>query len=224
MKKYTISDIHGCNQTFQALLRQINFSPRDELYLLGDYVDRGPDSKGVIDTIWALRESGHAVHCLRGNHEQMLLFELEHSNWDYPGEPEVLQSFGIKRSSEIPKRYVDWLRQLPYYLEVDQYLLVHAGINTRAAAPFEDREFMLWARDWYPKINRDWLGKRLIVHGHTPISREDIRAQLAGIDRVPVINIDNGCVFPGQALNHLCAFELTEQRFFFQPYEDRWIP
>ncbi|MEL6721291.1 MAG: metallophosphoesterase, partial [Bacteroidota bacterium] len=56
MAKYAISDIHGCSKSFQALLEKINFSPKDELYLLGDYIDRGPDSKGVIDHVLSLKE------------------------------------------------------------------------------------------------------------------------------------------------------------------------
>ena len=52
MNKYAISDIHGCLKTFKALLTKLDFSKQDELYLLGDYIDRGPDSKGVIDYIW----------------------------------------------------------------------------------------------------------------------------------------------------------------------------
>ena len=76
MSKYAISDIHGCIATFKTLLDKIKFSKEDELYLLGDYIDRGPDSKGVIDHIWYLQKSGYQVHCLRGNHENMLLQEV----------------------------------------------------------------------------------------------------------------------------------------------------
>ncbi|MCC6412552.1 MAG: metallophosphoesterase, partial [Saprospiraceae bacterium] len=65
MKKYAISDIHGCNKTFLALLENLDFSKADELYLLGDYVDRGPDSKGVFDTIFRLQSEGYKVQCLR---------------------------------------------------------------------------------------------------------------------------------------------------------------
>ncbi|MFT5168289.1 MAG: serine/threonine protein phosphatase 1, partial [Saprospiraceae bacterium] len=64
MKQYAISDIHGCAKTFKALLEQISFSKEDVLYLLGDYVDRGPDSKGVIDHIWQLQSEGYTVFCL----------------------------------------------------------------------------------------------------------------------------------------------------------------
>lgn len=59
MRKFTISDIHGCAKTFKALLNRISFSKEDELYLLGDYIDRGPDSRGVIDHIWHLQKTGH---------------------------------------------------------------------------------------------------------------------------------------------------------------------
>lgn len=70
MPQYAITDLHGCARTFRALLDKIRFSKEDELYLLGDYINRGPDSKGVIDHILELRESGHTVHCLRGNHQR----------------------------------------------------------------------------------------------------------------------------------------------------------
>ena len=77
MKQYAIGDIHGCSKTFKELLDKIGLIEGDELYLLGDYIDRGPDSKGVIDTIFELREKGFKVICLRGNHESMLLDALK---------------------------------------------------------------------------------------------------------------------------------------------------
>ena len=70
MHRFAISDIHGCAKTFEALLDRIALSTQGELYLLGDYLDRGPDSKGVLDLIFRLQREGYAVHCLRGNHEQ----------------------------------------------------------------------------------------------------------------------------------------------------------
>lgn len=221
MKRYAISDIHGCHQTFRALLERINFSTADELYLLGDYIDRGPASKGVIDTIWELQASGHQVYCLRGNHEQMLLGELDLPHWSYAGEAATLQSFGATKNEEIPAAYIDWMKNLPFHLETEGYLFVHAGMNTQASDPYEDKEFMLWQRHWYEGIDRDWLGDRIIVHGHTPISETQIRAQVANVNRVPALNIDNGCVFPGAELHQLCALELNERRLYFQPYIDQ---
>jgi len=68
-----ISDIHGCLNTFKAILQQINYTKADQLFLIGDFIDRGPDSKGVIDHIWDLQAQGFSITCIKGNHEQMLL-------------------------------------------------------------------------------------------------------------------------------------------------------
>ncbi|MEM9260991.1 MAG: metallophosphoesterase, partial [Bacteroidota bacterium] len=73
MPRYAISDIHGCAATFRTALKTIAFSQKDELFLLGDYIDRGPDSMGVLEHIWTLQATGYEVTCLRGNHEQMLI-------------------------------------------------------------------------------------------------------------------------------------------------------
>ena len=70
MRRFAISDIHGCARTFEALLDRIAFTSQDELYLLGDYIDRGGDSKGVLDLIFRFQKEGYAVQCLLGNHEQ----------------------------------------------------------------------------------------------------------------------------------------------------------
>lgn len=106
MRRFAISDIHGCLKTFQALLERIAFSKADILYLLCDYIDRGPDSRGLIDYIWKLKEAGYTMPCLRGNHEQMLLDEVANPNDWFRGEPETLRSFGVRSNSGIPGRYL----------------------------------------------------------------------------------------------------------------------
>lgn len=226
MKKYAISDIHGCAKTFKALLDRISFSPEDELYLLGDYIDRGPDSKGVIDHIWALQETGHTVHCLCGNHEQMFLHaidardELSGIN-ESRGYTETIASFGTLDIDKIPKFYIEWMRGLDFYLEVNQYILVHAGLDFSAQNPFKNKGEMIWIRYWYEEIDREWLGDRIIVHGHTPIQQSEIKNSIDQIAEIPAINIDNGCPFTSDGLGHLCAFELETQKFTFQANIDK---
>ena len=216
MTRYAISDIHGCLQTFEALLDRLAFSTQDELYLLGDSVDRGPDSKGVIDRIRQMQQEGYAVHCLRGNHEEMLLEEIKDDGKWFRSDS-TLKSFGCKYSQEIPDEYRDFFENLHWYLEVDDYILVHAGLNFNIENPLDDRHEMVWIRYWYEKINRDWLGNRIIVHGHTPTNRDAIRLSLETLDEIPAINIDNGCVYHGLYLRHLCALDLTNRRLFFEP-------
>ena len=77
MSRYAIGDIHGGAKTFCALLEKIYLQREDRVYLLGDYVDRGPNSRGVLDIILKLKEAGFGIFALRGNHEDMLIRQLD---------------------------------------------------------------------------------------------------------------------------------------------------
>lgn len=220
MRRFAISDIHGCSKTFDALLDKLALTTDDELYLLGDYVDRGPDSKGVIDLIWHLQQEGFSVTCLKGNHEEMMLNSRLSAqyfpHWYHQGGRETMESFGCEQLAQIDERYWDFLNQLAYYHEVDQYLLVHAGFNFRVPNPFEDLESMLWIRNWYPQINEEWLAHRIIIHGHTPTPISGIRELYQALRDEKVLVIDNGCVYSHPGMGALCAFEMYEQQLYFQ--------
>lgn len=220
MQKFAISDLHGCRKTFAALIDKIELTPADELYLLGDYIDRGPDSKGVIDLIWQLQQNGYKIHCLRGNHEQMLL-DLYQGAYRpyYDGDESLLASFGVKHAKNIPVEYITWMDQLTYYFAVDEYLLVHAGFNFNTHDPLSDTTSMLWIRDWRADIDREWLNGRIVVHGHTPTRKESILHSLAQADTTPEIFIDNGCAFHHtDGLGRLCALDLQKRQLTFQEY------
>lgn len=218
--KYAISDIHGCLKTFKQLLKKIDFNKTDELFLLGDYIDRGPNSKGVIDFIWELSEKGFTINCLRGNHEQMLLTayhepkKLKH--WEINGGLTTLESFHIKEISQIPRDYIDWIHTLHFYTLVDNYILVHAGLNFKIDQPLDDRYSMLWIRKWHDQIDKKWLGNNMIVHGHTTQTKQKIESYLLQ-EKCLVIDIDGGCVFSHKKdKGHLCAFDLSNQVLHFQ--------
>ena len=134
MRKFAISDIHGCAATFKKLLNEVDFNTADELYLLGDYVSRGPDSKGVFDHIFRLQELGHFVKCLRGNHEAMLLTALRDpvnaQRWAAGSLGKVtLQSFGVNSVYDIPEHYVDFIRDLDFYLEVEDGQIMKLSLS-----------------------------------------------------------------------------------------------
>lgn len=227
MPKFAISDIHGCVKTFQTLLEKIKFSKDDELYLLGDYIDRGPDSKGVIDLIWDYQEAGYQIECLRGNHEQMLLDMLQGDweagqIWTYNGGKETMSSFGVSEAHHIPRQYIDFFKNCHYYLEVDNYILVHAGLNFEYPNPLEGKHSMLWIRRWYGDIDKDWLNGRIVVHGHTPTTSLQIEDLLYDLKKGSVLNIDGGCVFRNRRIDmgQLVAFDMTNQKLIFQPCRD----
>jgi len=218
--RYAISDIHGCLKSFQALLKKIKFSKKDELFLLGDYIDRGPDSKGVIDYIWHLQAEGYKLQCLKGNHEQMMLDARQDMSkqrmWLMNGGMTTSESFNAAKLSDIPKRYFHWMEELPHYLEVDQYILVHAGLNFDVGNPLDHKHSMLWIRKWYEQINYDWLGDRIIIHGHTPTMKTIIQKRAKDLDFRPALVIDNGCVFKNDGLGSLIAYNLDKQSLHFQ--------
>lgn len=192
--------------------------------MLGDYIDRGPDSKGVIDLIWELQESGHSIYCLRGNHEQMLLDSLDNNSqtfgWVKHGGFQTLQSFNVRIPELIKEKYISWLRELPYYFEVDNYILVHAGLDFDMNNPLKDEQSMLWIRHWHHLINKNWLGDRIVVHGHTPVNKDEVKKAIDLLDEIPALDIDAGCVFIKRGLGHLCAFDMTNKKLYFQYYAE----
>ncbi len=216
MRRIAISDIHGCLDSFKALLQQIELTKEDTLFLLGDYIDRGPNSKGVIDHIWYLQESGHTVHCLLGNHEQMLLDEYHPRESFYRAYPEALRSFGVQHVADIPEEYIEWMEELNVFLEIEGYILVHAGLSFKTNNPLADTKSMIWIRDWQTTIDKEWLGDRVIVHGHTPLYRKKIIKSLSKLEEIPVINIDGGCCFTYKGMGYLCALDLDALTVTFQ--------
>jgi serine/threonine protein phosphatase 1 len=221
MPQYAISDIHGHSNTFRALLKRLDFSQDDELFLLGDFIDRGPDSKGVIDRVIDLRETGHQVHCLRGNHEQLAI-DAEWGNdswqiWLGNGGKEACTSFGTYGEWYLPDDYLKWMEALPFHLSTEGYLMVHAGINTHKVNPLTDAESLLWARNWYGDFDLKWLDGRILLHGHTPQSRAQIIDSVATVGYFPVINIDNGCfAAASRGMNGLCALTLVSHELVFE--------
>ncbi len=221
-----ISDIHGCANTFTGLLDKISLTKEDELYLLGDYIDRGPRSKAVLDKIVQLRQDGYKLHCLRGNHEQMML-EAPQSHeyaaiWLRNGGREVMQEFNTEDFSEIPDKYYNFLSNLSYYFDRGDQLFVHAGFKMSEDNPLEDRKPMLWIRKWEEQPGLlSWLQGRTVVHGHTPQTEDAIRERFDNLDNFPILNIDNGCCFMlKEGYHQLCCVDLTNKKLYFQPNID----
>lgn len=218
-----ISDIHGCHRTFEALLQKIGLEKSDELFLLGDYIDRGPASKEVLDLILKLKEENYHVQCLLGNHEEMMLHALlqpsssEAYTWKaWNGGVETLKSFGASSVLEVEQKYLSFIHSMPYFIEKEQFIFVHAGLNFSIPNPFADEESMLWSFDDNPMVNRDWLRNRIVIHGHRIRTSEQIRNNISRLDAFPVLGIDNGCVYPKRKYNHLCALELPSMTLSFQ--------
>lgn len=207
-----IGDIHGCKKPLEEMLfEKLQIKEEDTIYLLGDLIDRGPDSKGVIDLILSLKMEGFNIQALLGNHEEMMLQSGLNQHcflkWIRNGGTETLKSFEVNLFADMPEKYKDFFAQLKHYIETDQYIFVHAGLSFAHENIFEDREAMLWLR-----TNQDFepaLKNKKLIHGHTPVSLDYIKNQKGNC-----FNIDGGCVYPERSwLGNLVAVELPEFEF-----------
>ena len=213
-RRFAATDLHGCLRTFHYLIEnRLHLRPADTLYLLGDYVNKGPDSAGVLDYIMQLQATGYQVHCLRGNHEKELLDTIHGERnanhmWKADAEREMtLASFGAAHPQDIPTRYVAWMQALPLELELSDFVLVHAGYNFALpqAEMRRDEHSMLYTKEMVYDPSR-LAGKRLL-HGHVPTPVVEVQATVAA--RAGVIGLDCGGVFRhNPELRHLAALDL----------------
>ncbi|MGE0752160.1 MAG: metallophosphoesterase family protein [Variibacter sp.] len=195
---YAIGDVHGCLAKLRRLLAKITDHAAGRptrLIFLGDYIDRGPDSRGVIDCIMALqRERPDSVIGLRGNHEAIALMAVAAPDeyeeyWRMNGGATTLTSFDAMRADELPAETVAWMDALPYAYDDGRHYFVHAGVDpTRTLSEQNDHD-RIWIRE--PFLSSHAAFERLIVHGHTPLmtAKPDIRANR--------INLDTGAVYGG---------------------------
>ncbi len=193
---YAIGDIHGCLDKLRSLLlrceKHADGRPTAFVFV-GDYIDRGAQSCGVIDCLIDLKaRHGDSVITLMGNHEAMALAFFDDGpqarTWLVQGGLETLRSYGVAQT-ELPRAHVDWMRSLPLRYDDGLRLYVHAGVNPRVPLDAQNDNDLLWIRE--PFLSHRGEYGRLIVHGHTPL-----------VDGVPELhgnrlNLDTGAVFGG---------------------------
>lgn len=215
-RRIAIGDVHGCRHTLKYLTEnKLRIQPGDTVYFLGDYIDRGPDSKGVIDHILDLADGGVKIEALRGNHEDMMIHAIENpldemDMWTINGGKETLDSYGLEDISwkemspdMFDPTHIDFLNGLKYYVKTKDFYLVHAGLNFSADDPLKDKHAMMWQRN--TAADELFLQHRRLVHGHTPSPLSRIEAMLDE----KLICIDGGCVYSMKAyLGNLVALDL----------------
>ncbi|HSH50329.1 MAG TPA: metallophosphoesterase family protein, partial [Bacteroidales bacterium] len=199
--RYTIGDIHGCINTLEELVNNIVQKDNNpSFYSVGDLIDRGPDSKAVLDFFINLKNN-YPVQIVRGNHEEMMLNTLFQGseNWFFNGAEKTLQSFKNQSNNSetdlnkiIPKRYIYFIQSLPHFIELDDYLIVHAGFNFAANNPFKDTEAMLWTR--IEENDYQYTQGKKIIHGHTPVPFQQIKINIQNTTS-NIYNIDSGCIY-----------------------------
>jgi serine/threonine protein phosphatase 1 len=216
---FAISDIHGCFKPFYELVvNVIKLRKSDRLILLGDYIDRGEQSKEVVDFIMELQKGGFNVTPLIGNHEVMLI-----NTWTDPdilpfwlmnnGMP-TLQSFGIEDIRDLGNQYFRFFNSLDYYLILGNTIFVHAGFNDLADDPFSDKQTMIW--ECSLSYKNPVLSSKTIIHGHRPKTIPYVKKLISL--KSNVIPIDTGCVYGTErGYGFLSAIEINSMTLFSTP-------
>lgn len=227
LRIYAVGDIHGRFDLLEAMtsairrdLDKVRPSRTLEVFL-GDYIDRGPQSREAVD--WMIEAPSIADEriCLLGNHEDILLHALDDTsamaNWLYNGGGETLLSYGVKTRglggeaglielqrgfrATLPAVHLEFLASLRRSAAIAPYFFVHAGIRPGRAIDDQDPEDLVWIREPFLHSNADF--GYIVVHGHTPAAQPEVRRNR--------INIDTGAVFTG-CLTCL-VLEGAERRF-----------
>ena len=202
---YAISDIHGCAHLLDQMLRVIDADvahsrPRHAIEVfMGDYIDRGPDSRATLDLLIERSQRGNAVF-LKGNHEAFLDDVFRDpgrmSSWLQVGGLETLMSYGLspsvspdgdeqralvrELSEAMPARHLDFLSRLRLSFSCGDFFFVHAGVRPGVRLAEQREEDLLWIREEFLQCKNCF--SKYIVHGHTPVRSAEILANRANID------------------------------------------
>ncbi|KOY80886.1 metallophosphoesterase [Lysinibacillus macroides] len=225
-----ISDIHGELTMFEELLLKANYHPmKDQLFLLGDYIDRGPASSGVLNLVGELQAQGARV--LLGNHEAIMLHACRSGHtkpWNHwvglCGGEATLASYGYQLTDfdeaiqnqtlpsfiqTLPKleEHLKLIETFETYIELEDVIFVHGGVVPGVALSETDPLQFLWIRE---EFHAGYQGEKTVIFGHTPTYRlhhnpTDYRVYFGENN---IIGIDGGAVFGGQ----LHAFEWPSRK------------
>ncbi len=202
-RAFIIGDIHGCLGMLNRLMDTIDWRPdRDRLIFLGDYIDRGTDSKGVVDFVLVLLKQSPFVQCLLGNHESGFLDFLSGGDiktFLINGGETTLKSYQRDGEILIPPDHISFYQSLRPWIELEDHYVVHAGFRPGVKIDDQSLEDLIWIRD--PFIYSDYDFGKKVIFGHTPFYEPLVTHNKIGLD--------TGAVYG----NRLTCLELPQMKF-----------
>lgn len=208
-RRIFIGDVHGHYDGLMKLMEAIAPDAADQVYFVGDLIDRGPKSAQVIEFV-----RQHDYHCVLGNHEQLLLEAFPDSRVSQMALQAWLQSGGQTTVAsysepEILLENIEWLRTLPMYLDLGDIWLVHAGLHPALPVDAQTPQEFCWIREEFHSSSQPYFADKLIITGHT------ITFTLPGVSPGEVargqgwLDIDTGAYHPKSGW--LTGVDMTNQ-------------
>ncbi len=178
-----VGDIHGCLDHLQCLISRVRPREKDQFVFLGDYIDRGPDSRGVIDFLLDFRKCFPSTVFLKGNHEKMLLDYLKGKNtllYMANGGWETLKSYETGAGIKVVPEHLTFIESLKLYYVQESFVFVHAGLRPGVSLEDHDERDFLWIRGDF--LDSDYEFEKTVVFGHTPLSDPLQEPRKIGLD------------------------------------------
>lgn len=191
-KAFIVGDVHGCLKEFLALLKKLAYDPKKHrLILTGDIINRGPYSLEMLQWV-----RGHNVEMTRGNHEQAFIDGVEKNSLTGPLLKKLKKDLKNKLSD-----WIKWLKKIPFYIEEEDFLVVHAGLVPKENPALSKPHFLMNIRTWdgrgadlkkmsQPAWHEFYKEKKLVVYGHWAMQGLKVKDNSIGLD--------TGCVYGGR--------------------------
>lgn len=227
---FVLSDVHGNYDEMMALYEQLPINPKkDQLIVLGDFIDRGPDTKKVVEQLMKWKKKYPHWQILYGNHEDLMLDALMYGGriydsyylWYSQGGRETFYSYIPENLTEyekqiiqvkdaIPQEHLEWIAGLPRFYQTEDYIFVHGGLKPGKTVEETETQDILWIRDEFIDSDYDWSKK--VIFGHTP-DFENLGMPIVMDNK---IGIDGAIGAPG--FKNLIGLELPSEKFYFEKH------
>ena len=232
---WVIGDIHGYNETFDALIKRLSITDQDIILCLGDLIDKGPGSLEVLKKV----SKSSQIFSIRGNHEEMMRLSISPKHgrmmksWLKYGGLITLESFSKDEANQIEeaRKWLSFIENLPAEIVLDKYRIVHAGYDDSKSLEDQNNQQRIWGRTiFHTKQTLD--PDRQIIVGHTPVQtlnrlgKEEIWTSEINLadGRPSVLCIDTGVFLETKLYPRLTALNLTDGQTISQErVENYWF-
>lgn len=220
-RRFVIGDIHGCSKTLKILLEEkVKLTPKDQLFILGDFIGKGPKSKKVLNYILKLIDNKYNIYPICGNHENILINLANVNNKHFRYHLKRIKAENLAKNNQLKPKYLQFLQSLPLYYITDDFLFIHHKPKYKKDKSKFNQQLLKTYN--YLKQNKYIHSNTQIIQGHNPTNLGIIIEQV--INKENLICLDNGVnyikkhsYYNYKLLGNLCCLNIDTYELIIQP-------